>query len=224
MSDLPEFVREKWRTTFLPTLYDKFFTSDQPFDTFCKGSNEFVTLLQVIVEEVYPDFEYEAYNRVNEKRSSIGSNAITIVEKHLRTLEGEQAAKDWLRWSRRVDGPLFFKVPSPIDSPVEQNDPEYRFPEGRLLSPFVIGLAAPLLTLRTGSASDNGYPKGLVALIMAAVSTGQAVTEQWLTPFASARAHCQAPCEATSLRGEAKRFFERVLGIESWDILQWVSW
>ncbi|KIM39261.1 hypothetical protein M413DRAFT_29440 [Hebeloma cylindrosporum] len=179
MSDLPEFAEGKWRSTFLPTLYDKFFASDQPFDAFYKGSDQFVALLQAIIEEVYPDVEYKvtatdsihflAYNRINERRSSIGSNAISIVKQHIGTLNGEQAAKDWLRWSRRVDGPLFFKTPSPIDSPNDQKDPGYQFPGGRLLSPFIIGLATPLLGLRAGSASYNGHPKGLIALIMAAL-------------------------------------------------------
>jgi len=58
MSDLPEFTEEKWQDTFLLTLYDKFFASDKPFDTFTIGSNQLVTLLQTIVDEVYPDIEY----------------------------------------------------------------------------------------------------------------------------------------------------------------------
>ena len=48
-----------------------------------------------------------------------------------------------------------------------------QFPRGRLLSPFIVSLAAPLLGLRADSVSDNGHPKGLVALIMGVVSTAQ---------------------------------------------------
>ena len=59
ISDLPEFAQAKWRQTFLPTLYDKFFASDQPFDGFCRGSDKFIALLQRIVEDVYPDSDYE---------------------------------------------------------------------------------------------------------------------------------------------------------------------
>jgi hypothetical protein len=59
MSDLPEFAEVKWRDTFLPTLYDKFFASDKPFDTFTIGSDQLVALLQTIVDEVYPDIEYK---------------------------------------------------------------------------------------------------------------------------------------------------------------------
>jgi hypothetical protein len=45
----------------------------------------------------------------------------------------------------------------------------WKFPQGRLLSQFIIDLATPLLSLRSGSVSEMGYPKGLIALIMAAV-------------------------------------------------------
>lgn len=154
VTDLPEFAQKKWRDTFLPTLYDKFFALEEPFSGFYKGSDEFVALLQSVIKEVYPDVDYEvnssdsihflvcqvpclnestfiffyiqAYNRVNEKWSSIGSTAINIMKQHLNTLKGENAAKDWLRWSLRIDGPLFFKVPSPMGSPIDQKDPKYQ--------------------------------------------------------------------------------------------------
>ena len=58
-TDLPEFAHGKWRDTFLPTLYDKFFSSNQPFDGFNKGSDQFITILQSIIKEVYPDVDYE---------------------------------------------------------------------------------------------------------------------------------------------------------------------
>src|ERR1700678_2156163 len=65
MSDLPEFADEKWRGTFLPTLYDNVFASDKPFDAFYVGSNEFVALLQSVIEEVYPDVEYKVTSSDN---------------------------------------------------------------------------------------------------------------------------------------------------------------
>jgi len=59
MSDLPEFTGEKWQARFLPTLYDKFFSSNKPFDAFYLGNDTFVTVLQAIVEEVYPEVKYK---------------------------------------------------------------------------------------------------------------------------------------------------------------------
>ena len=58
MTDLPQFAQGKWHKTFLPTLYDKFFTSKEPFDDFTKGSDEFVALLQATIKEVFPEVEY----------------------------------------------------------------------------------------------------------------------------------------------------------------------
>ena len=58
-TDLPQFAQGKWRKTFLPTLYDKFFASNEPFDTFAKGSNEFVALLQATIQEVFPEVAYQ---------------------------------------------------------------------------------------------------------------------------------------------------------------------
>ena len=59
MSDLPEFAQGQWRESFLPTLYDKFFTSDQPFDGFYKGSDQFIALLQTTVNKVFLDINYD---------------------------------------------------------------------------------------------------------------------------------------------------------------------
>ena len=58
VTDLPQFAQGKWCKTFLPTLYDKFFTSNEPFDAFAKGSDDFIVLLQATVEEVFPEVKY----------------------------------------------------------------------------------------------------------------------------------------------------------------------
>ena len=60
VDDLPDFAKDQtWRKTFLPTLYDKFFTSSGPFSQFVKGSEEFISLLQAIMKEVYPNINYK---------------------------------------------------------------------------------------------------------------------------------------------------------------------
>ncbi|KAF4616107.1 hypothetical protein D9613_011304 [Agrocybe pediades] len=183
MADLPEFAIAKWKRTFLPTLYSMLYTSDNAFDGFHKASHAFVSLLQNILIHVYPDVDYKvtatesihflAYNRINEKRSSIGSDAINIIKGHLVEIRekpsGGPGDKEWLRWCMRVDGPLFFKDPSPFTSPTDKHDPNYVIPGGRLLSPFIIQLATPLLSFSVGSVINGGHPKGLIALIMAAL-------------------------------------------------------
>ncbi|KAF9543753.1 hypothetical protein CPC08DRAFT_730402 [Agrocybe pediades] len=109
-----------------------------------------------------------AYNRVNEKRSVIGSTAVNVVKRHLETLQGS-AVRDWLVWASRADGPLFFKEPVAPDSPLDRKHPEYTNPSGRLLSKFLIDVLTPALRWRVGSVSSSGYPRGLVALSMAAL-------------------------------------------------------
>ncbi|KAF8156945.1 hypothetical protein B0H34DRAFT_770560 [Crassisporium funariophilum] len=165
-------MKPEWRKSILPTLYDKFFSSKDPYSQFFKGSDAFVALLQSIIDEVFPGFTYIAYNRINKKCSHIGAAAVEAVNKHISIVtaqSGERAAREWLRWAVRADGPLFFKVPVPMDAPVNCTDPKYKHPEGRLLSKFIIKLAAPCLRLQKGSVSKNGYPKGLFALILTAL-------------------------------------------------------
>ncbi|KAF8180602.1 hypothetical protein BJ912DRAFT_1044848 [Pholiota molesta] len=179
ITDLPDFMKSKWRKVILPTLYDKFFASKEPFSQFFKGSDTFVALLQATINEVFPATNYKvnstdalhhlAYNRINERRSHIGLSAIEAVKQHISTLDGEKEAREWIRWAIRGDGPLFFRIPTPPNSPSDRTDPTYKQPEGRLLSRFIINLAAPSLRLKKGSVSENGYPKGLFALIMAAL-------------------------------------------------------
>ena len=67
----------------------------------------------------------QAYNRINEKRSSVGSMALKIIKSHIKTLSDDQSGREWLRWAVRVDGPLFFKVPTPYSCPSNRKDPGY---------------------------------------------------------------------------------------------------
>lgn len=55
---LPEFARADWTSRFLPTLYHRFRSSDQPWKAFTKG-NEMVAIIQEVVNEVYPRHKYK---------------------------------------------------------------------------------------------------------------------------------------------------------------------
>ena len=60
IDDLPDFAKDgTWRKIFLPTLYDKFFVSLEPFSQFAKGSREFISLLHISMKEVYPNITYK---------------------------------------------------------------------------------------------------------------------------------------------------------------------
>jgi hypothetical protein len=58
--DLPDFAQDSsWRTLFLPTLYDRFFASDEPFAKFIKGSQSFTAFVQTNISLVYPEIGYK---------------------------------------------------------------------------------------------------------------------------------------------------------------------
>ncbi|KAF9053430.1 hypothetical protein BJ165DRAFT_1400729 [Panaeolus papilionaceus] len=184
VNDLPDFATKenRWRNVFLPTLYDKFFSSPDPFSRFLKGTEKFISLLQDTLDEVYPNIKYTvsardpihavSYNRINEKRSAIGAMALKVVKDHLDSLDDEKARRDWLVWASRSDGPLFFKKPVDPKSPRDREDPAYVHPSGHLLSTFIINLFTSFIRLKAGSILDSNHPRGLVALIMAALERG----------------------------------------------------
>jgi len=64
-NDLPDFAQEgrMWRKLFLPTLYDGFFASDEPFAKFIKGSQPFVAFLQTTVGLVYLKVSYKVTSK-----------------------------------------------------------------------------------------------------------------------------------------------------------------
>ena len=59
VSDLPEFAEKSWRSQFLSTLYNNFFTSNQPFNNFTQNNDQFISLLQTVIAEVFPNIDYE---------------------------------------------------------------------------------------------------------------------------------------------------------------------
>jgi len=61
ISNLLDFAVEnsKWRKVFLPTLYNRFFASDEPFLKFIKGGQSFIKFLQFTVGLVFPKITYK---------------------------------------------------------------------------------------------------------------------------------------------------------------------
>jgi hypothetical protein len=59
VSGLPSFVRASWVSRFLPTLYHRFGSSEDPWKMFTKG-DEMLSIIQEVVNDVYPDNRYRA--------------------------------------------------------------------------------------------------------------------------------------------------------------------
>jgi hypothetical protein len=160
ISHLPEFtqVNSKWKKIFIPSLYRTLFYSKAPFQDFVLGSSKFISIVQDVVNRVYPEVDYiiarddpilllvciinsvsdsaddfdlsirtpKAYNRINEKRSSLGADAVDIIAKHLQQLEYEPGdVKVWCRWAKRVDGPIFYEKPTPKTCTFAKNHKDY---------------------------------------------------------------------------------------------------
>jgi hypothetical protein len=69
---------------------------------------------------------WKAYNRINEKRSSIGGAAVAIIENYFKTLGYDaEEVKLWCRWAKRVDGPIFYKKPTPQTCPTDIKHKDY---------------------------------------------------------------------------------------------------
>jgi hypothetical protein len=67
----------------------------------------------------------QSYNRINDRRADIASSAIELLSTHLKAYRLTGEANDFLVWARRLDGPLFFKEPTPASCKVPRDDPSY---------------------------------------------------------------------------------------------------
>jgi hypothetical protein len=67
----------------------------------------------------------QAYNRTNDRRAEIATSAIDKLSAHLKKYRLASEANDFLMWARRLDGPLFFKEPTPASCKVSRSDPGY---------------------------------------------------------------------------------------------------
>ncbi|KAJ7572019.1 hypothetical protein C8J56DRAFT_1070288 [Mycena floridula] len=180
IENLPDFAQtERWRNIFIPTLYDLFFCSKDPWGDFSNTKSDgLVKGIQTVVNLVYPGIKYKVtdscaifllgYNRVNERRSAIGKSTLDTVTDHISVnCKTPAETASFISWANRPDGPLFFATPSPKDSPKSRRDPGYIRPKGRLQSEFILPIAKKFLRGKAKSLGDFGYPKGLFALIMA---------------------------------------------------------
>ncbi|KAH6868893.1 hypothetical protein BKA70DRAFT_1358907 [Coprinopsis sp. MPI-PUGE-AT-0042] len=200
VSHLPPFanLNQEWRLKFLPTLYLIFYTSWDTFKGFALSSQSLLKTVQDVVKTVYPHVTYPvkmkddafyllAYNRINDRRAAISNSALERLSAHLKAFRLTSEAHDFLMWARRLDGPLFFKEPTPASCKVSRDDPSYIAPSGRLRSPFVVDLVRDALShsknaVRT-PASSTRYPIGLFALVMVSLERAAAVlTADGATP------------------------------------------
>ncbi|KAF6755244.1 hypothetical protein DFP72DRAFT_1122970 [Ephemerocybe angulata] len=183
--DLPPFtqVERRWATTFLPTLYDQFHRSREPFKDWFVSTPRLVTIIQGVVDEIYPDFDYNvqlygdpvllvSYNRINERRTGLADYALTLVSDHVKAISDLTAANEWLSWACRLTGPLYFDQPTPYYCKAKIGDPGFIPPTGKMRSKFVTAMAKQALKLSANASTARPAfqaPIGLYGLIIAAL-------------------------------------------------------
>ncbi|TEB31954.1 hypothetical protein FA13DRAFT_1732235 [Coprinellus micaceus] len=199
-SDLPDFTQasNKWTENYLPTVFHMYYHASEHFVTWGSNSKTLNEAIQGAVDLVYPDEEYQVgmvgdpiqlltYNRISERRSNLGSDAVLLLQEHLGKIkenpspdyDGLSEVHDWLEWARRDTGPLFFERPTPVHCTADVGEPGFVMPGGRLRSQFIINLVRNALSCSTGSLyTCDTTPVGLFALIMAALERAA----KWLQP------------------------------------------
>ncbi|KAF6751997.1 hypothetical protein DFP72DRAFT_1134334 [Ephemerocybe angulata] len=183
--DLPPFtqVERRWATVFLPSLYDRFHRSREPFKDFMVSTPQLVAIVQGVIDEIYPDFEYKvqlygdpvllvSYNRINERRTGLADYALTLVSDHVKAISDLSAANEWLSWACRLTGPLYFDQPTPYYCNAKIGDPGFIPPTGKMRSKFVTAMAKQALKLSVNASMARSAfqaPLGLYGLIIAAL-------------------------------------------------------
>ncbi|KAF8059057.1 hypothetical protein FPV67DRAFT_1521078, partial [Lyophyllum atratum] len=191
--ELPTFIRTKWETEFLPTLYHRFFASEQPFAILTKGSPELMDAINETLDAVTPKHSYvvkegskmyeTAYAYLGEKVSKLGSRALSIVNAHFEKDEYTRdpaARKAYLSWAMRADGPAIWGIPTPQTCNLKKGDDGYMAPDDIFEAYFVVETATPILKLIKNSVGDFGHPCSGVALAAAAVQRAFSFTRNKL--------------------------------------------
>ncbi|TFK28977.1 hypothetical protein FA15DRAFT_700540 [Coprinopsis marcescibilis] len=114
MENLPAFtqINNRWRASFLPTLMDALYTSDEPFKEFVIQTTKIQGTVQVVVNKVYPKVNYTV---------QLMGDPVHLLA-YNRTFRTLTEAYNWLLWVKNFNGPLFFQDPTPLRSPHVQQE------------------------------------------------------------------------------------------------------
>jgi len=152
---VPAFIEKKWLSKVLPTLYHCFFASKDSFGAFAKGSDKLLDNVKGILELVFPNHTYEVrhsskvvqnvslilhsyrhplltpwqvYDRITEKRSQFGRNALTVVDAFFQDSKYHgkpEKIQRYAQWALQPNGPALFLKPTPIENNAEQGEVGY---------------------------------------------------------------------------------------------------
>ncbi|KAI0003200.1 hypothetical protein BJV74DRAFT_793475 [Russula compacta] len=183
---IPEFVGTTWTSTFLPTLYNNLYCSEQPFQDFSKGE-KIVAWIQSVVDLVHPGSKYQvkwnddlcqtAISRVTEKCSQFAIKAMKIVDDFFSQPDYNGNAKKisaYAKYAMDINRPIIYKAPSPIGATIPGSE-GFVAPEGVYESELIYSVLT----------TDYGNMKGALALTITALEraftayhTGQKVPQK----------------------------------------------
>ncbi|KAF8952392.1 hypothetical protein BDZ97DRAFT_1615957, partial [Flammula alnicola] len=175
--EMPEFIRDKWLSVVLPSLYDCFFASDNPFTPFTKGSSDLIKKIQGVLDVTILGHQYKVFraSKIVESRSLFSTRAIEAIDNFFKDpeyLDKPRAIAEYANWAVRANGPGLWKTPTPLECISEEGTTGYIRPYGLFESQFIVNTAAGLLQGMKGSVGGFGPPQGAIGLAAAAVERG----------------------------------------------------
>ncbi|KAJ8089755.1 hypothetical protein PM082_018331 [Marasmius tenuissimus] len=128
---LPQEIKRKWASTFLPTLCNQDFADTEPFSNFRKGQ-KFLRIVQEVFDLVYEELEEPIevtgnkddavyFHRINEKRSKIGRHARDNIRAYFGGSQYKNKVsriKKYAIWGARANSPWICATSAPEDCTV----------------------------------------------------------------------------------------------------------
>ncbi|KAJ6611644.1 hypothetical protein B0H10DRAFT_2223807 [Mycena sp. CBHHK59/15] len=243
VNGLPALVGPTWETLALPALYSALYRSSDPMIFATKGEtavSEGVALKAIRdkIDKIYPGNTLPTFlwndvllswavSRVREHRTLVIQTCLSVIDAFFKTEEylGKPAAiMKYAKYALRVDGPAFWKIPTPESCPRDPKAPEYIKPQGYMESPMMIQIASVFLkngelTLPTerddASYDASGLPVGLFGLMAGGLERGFKLYSQ------TSRREESVPVFKAKTHNTAIRVY--VSNIERFTISRWTS-
>ena len=153
-----EFLRDaRWANIFLPTITHTLYVSWEPFVHFTSESSIFlatvqnafnlsfsnvdftlksddllVTTVRPVLSHIHHSFKgmviYQAYKRLNSRKSKLAAEILKAVKKLFNEAEfcnQPTKIREYVCWALRGDGPAYYKLPTPQTCNITRGDPNY---------------------------------------------------------------------------------------------------
>ncbi|KAH9930566.1 hypothetical protein B0H21DRAFT_826106 [Amylocystis lapponica] len=167
---LPEWVKPKWKTAFIPTVLDIVGSQENPWELDRTVDVGLLTLLQDVLDMVYPEAHEVIDNKskifriarqaVCDWRRGFLKAAHTVIKNELERLESSKQIRDFVKAALiYATGHAFWKTPGEA-------------PSGALQSYYILKTFAVHLSAINGSQVDDevaDWPRGALALTTTAV-------------------------------------------------------